>query len=75
MKLQPRLQTVIEMLAADATTNDIAHKLGITNATARHYIRQCAETLGATTRAGIVAAGFRNRLLTTDDDHLAGKDG
>lgn len=71
MTLQPRLQHVLELLAGGGTTEEIARRRGVGYATARHYIRLCRDALGASTRASIVSAGYRNGLLTADRDYIA----
>lgn len=71
MKLQPRLQIVLEMLAGGAGTEDIARRLSIGYATARHYIRLCREALGASTRGSIVSEGYNAGLLSAGQDYRA----
>jgi DNA-binding CsgD family transcriptional regulator len=57
--LTPRERAVLELLASGETTASAATCLGISEATIRTHVENMRAKLGVTTRAAIVASGFR----------------
>jgi DNA-binding CsgD family transcriptional regulator len=50
---------VLRLIAEGATTTEVAEKLNLSAATVRTHVENMRNKLGATTRAGLVALGFR----------------
>ena len=54
---------VLRLVAKGATTNEIAAPLRLSAATVRTHVENMRNKLGTTTRAGLVALGFRLGFL------------
>jgi DNA-binding CsgD family transcriptional regulator len=61
--LTAREQEVLELLAAGETTSSIADRLNIGESTVRTHVEKMRSKLGVSTRAGLVALGFRLSYL------------
>jgi DNA-binding CsgD family transcriptional regulator len=59
----PREREVLQLLAAGASNKMIAHRLGISVATAKFHVAALLMKLGARTRSDAVAIGVRRGLL------------
>jgi DNA-binding CsgD family transcriptional regulator len=57
--LTARERSVLELLAGGATTESAARQLGISPATIRTHVEKMRVKLGVSTRAALVANGFR----------------
>lgn len=58
-RLTPREVEVLGLLAEGLTTSEIAARLGISDATVRAHVEHMRVRLGVSTRAALVARGFR----------------
>ena len=61
--LSPRQLQLLRALAAGQTNKELAHALGITEATAKGYLKELYARLGVGSRAGAVAYGLRHGLI------------
>ena len=61
--LAPRQLRVLRALAAGQTNKELAHALGITEPTAKGYLKELYARLGVSSRAGAVAYGLRQGLI------------
>jgi DNA-binding NarL/FixJ family response regulator len=62
-RLTRRQAEVLELLANGASTQEIASRLGIADATARNHVRLLLRELGVHTRIEAVVAAWRNGWL------------
>jgi DNA-binding CsgD family transcriptional regulator len=61
--LSPRERDVLALVADGRTSSIIGRRVGITDGTARSYVRRILDKLGARTRAHAVAMALRNGQL------------
>ncbi len=61
--LTAREQEVLQLLSAGETTSSIAETLNIGESTVRTHVEKMRDKLGVSTRAGLVAIGFRLSYL------------
>ncbi|HEX6263518.1 MAG TPA: response regulator transcription factor [Actinomycetota bacterium] len=61
--LSPRELEAVSLLAEGLTNRQIADRLGISESTAKGYLRQVYERLGAADRAHAVAIALRSRII------------
>lgn len=61
--ISPRQLQLLRALAAGRTNKELAHELGITEATAKGYLKDLYVRLGVSSRAGAVAYGMRHGLI------------
>ena len=74
-ELTPREWQVLDLLSREASTLEIAHRLGLSVDTVRTHIRHILRKLGAHSRAEAVAAAARMRVpgeSPVDDERLGG---
>jgi len=57
--LTAREREVLQLLAEGETTSGVAARLGLSQSTVRTHAERMREKLGVSTRAGLVAEGFR----------------
>ncbi len=62
-RLSPREREILSLLADGLADKQIAARLGIAEPTAKGYLRQIYDKLGAADRAQAVAIALRNRLI------------
>jgi DNA-binding CsgD family transcriptional regulator len=65
-RLTRRQAEVLELLANGASTQEIASRLGVADATARNHVRLLLRELGVHTRIEAVVAAWRNGWLEHD---------
>lgn len=63
VSLTPRQLQLLRALAAGHTNKELAHDLGIAEATAKGYLKELYVRLGVGSRAGAVAYGMRHGLI------------
>lgn len=63
ISLSPRQLQLLRALAAGRTNKELAHELGISEATAKSYLKDLFARLGVSSRAGAVAYGMRHGLI------------
>ena len=63
IELAPRQLQLLRALAAGAANKELAHELGISEATVKGYLKDLYARLGVTSRAGAVAYGLRHGLI------------
>lgn len=63
LTLAPRQLQLLRALAGDRTNRELAHELGITEATTKSYLKELYVRLGVASRAGAVAYGIRHGLI------------
>ncbi len=63
VQLTPRQLQLLRALAAGAANKELAHELGISEATAKGYLKELYARLGVASRAGAVAYGLRHGLI------------
>ena len=61
--LTPRQLQLLRALASGRTNKELAHQLGISQATVKSYLKELYERLGVSSRAGAVAYGLRQGLI------------
>ena len=61
--LTPRQLQLRRALASGRTNKELAHDLGISQATVKSYLKELYERLGVSSRAGAVAYGLRQGLI------------
>jgi len=61
--LTAREREVLQILAEGETTSGAAARLGLSQSTVRTHAERMREKLGVSTRAGLVAEGFRLGFL------------
>lgn len=61
--LSPRQLQLLRALAGGSTNKELAHELGISEATAKSYLKDLFARLGVSSRAGAVAYGMRHGLI------------
>lgn len=63
VSLTPRQVQLLRGLAAGRTNKELAHEMGISEATAKGYLKDLFARLGVRSRAGAVAYGMRRGLI------------
>lgn len=63
VSLTPRQLQLLRALAGGGTNKELAHELGISEATAKGYLKELFVRLGVNSRAGAVAYGMRHGLI------------
>jgi len=63
IQLTPRQLQLLRALAAGRANKELAHDLGITEATVKGYLKELYAKLGVTSRAGAVGYGMRHGLI------------
>ena len=63
IQLTPRQLQLLRALAAGGANKELAHELGISEATVKGYLKELYARLGVTSRAGAVAYGLRHGLI------------
>lgn len=63
VSLSPRQLQLMRALAGGQTNKELAHELGISEATAKGYLKDLFVLLGVRSRAGAVAYGLRHGLI------------
>lgn len=63
IQLTPRQLQLLRALAAGRANKELAHDLGITEATVKGYLKDLYAKLGVTSRAGAVGYGMRHGLI------------
>lgn len=63
IQLTPRHLQLLRALAAGAANKELAHELGISEATVKGYLKELYARLGVASRAGAVAYGLRHGLI------------
>jgi DNA-binding NarL/FixJ family response regulator len=63
VQLTPRQLQLLRALASGRTTKELAHDLGISESTAKSYLKDLYARLGVASRAGAVAFGMRQGLI------------
>lgn len=61
--LAPRQIQVLRALASGRANKELAHELGISEATVKGYLRELYARIGVSSRAGAVAYGLRHGLI------------
>jgi len=61
--LSPRQLQLLRALASGHTNKQLAHELGIGEATVKGYLKELYERIGVESRAGAVAYGMRHGLI------------
>ncbi len=63
VQLTPRQLQLLRALAAGGANKELAHDLGISEATVKGYLKDLYAKLGVTSRAGAVGYGLRHGLI------------
>lgn len=63
IQLTPRQLQLLRALAAGSANKELAHELGISEATVKGYLKELYARLGVTSRAGAVGYGLRHGLI------------
>ncbi len=63
VQLTPRKLQLLRALAAGRSNKELAHDLGISEATIKGYLKELYAKLGVTSRAGAVGYGLRHGLI------------
>ena len=63
VQLTPRQLQLLRALAAGGANKELAHELGISEATVKGYLKELYARLSVTSRAGAVAYGLRHGLI------------
>lgn len=63
IQLTPRQLQLLRALAAGSANKELAHDLGISESTAKGYLKELYAKLGVTSRAGAVGYGLRHGLI------------
>ncbi len=63
IQLTPRQLQLLRALAAGSANKELAHDLGISESTAKGYLKELYAKLGVTSRAGAVGYGMRHGLI------------
>lgn len=63
IQLTPRQLQLLRALAAGGANKELAHELGISEATVKGYLKELYARLGVTSRAGAVGYGLRHGLI------------
>ncbi|MEK6720400.1 MAG: response regulator transcription factor [Chloroflexota bacterium] len=63
IQLTPRQLQLLRALAAGSANKELAHDLGISESTAKGYLKELYARLGVTSRAGAVGYGMRHGLI------------
>lgn len=63
VRLTPRQVQLLRALAAGLANKELAHDLGISEATVKGYLKDLYARLGVTSRAGAVGYGLRHGLI------------
>ncbi len=63
VQLTPRQLQLLRALAAGRANKELAHDLGISEATVKGYLKELYAKLGVTSRAGAVGYGLRHGLI------------
>jgi len=61
--LTPRQLQLLRALAAGRSNKELAHELGISEATVKSYLKELYARLGVSSRASAVAYGIRHQLI------------
>lgn len=63
IQLTPRQLQLLRALAGGGANKELAHELGISEATVKGYLKELYARLGVTSRAGAVGYGLRHGLI------------